>query len=130
MVRWCWVNFQCLFSINLDYSRARAYCACSRCGWGLFRHFFLIYHFSLLSPSFWEMVRYRLKYYLKGPLSPNNQPTNNQKLGKENDRVAPPKIEPFNVIHTQSSLDISNSNILKYSLIRCILFGHTIFLYI
>ena len=25
---------------NLDYSRARAYCACSRCGWGLFGHFF------------------------------------------------------------------------------------------
>ena len=23
-------------SYNLDYSRARAYCACSRCGWGLF----------------------------------------------------------------------------------------------
>ena len=26
---------------NLDYSRARAYCACSRCGWGLFWTFFL-----------------------------------------------------------------------------------------
>ena len=26
---------------DLDYSRARAYCACSRCGWGLFGHFFL-----------------------------------------------------------------------------------------
>ena len=25
---------------NLDYSRARAYCTCSRCGWGLFEHFF------------------------------------------------------------------------------------------
>ena len=25
----------------LDNSRARAYCACSRCGWGLFGHFFL-----------------------------------------------------------------------------------------
>ena len=25
----------------LDCSRARAYCACSRCGWGLFAHFFL-----------------------------------------------------------------------------------------
>ena len=35
---------------NLDYSRARAYCACSRCGWGLFGHFFLIYQFSFLSP--------------------------------------------------------------------------------
>ena len=25
---------------NLDNSRARAYCACSRCGWGLFGHFY------------------------------------------------------------------------------------------
>ena len=24
---------------NLDYSRARAYCACSGCKWGLFGHF-------------------------------------------------------------------------------------------
>ena len=24
---------------NLDYSRARAYCTCSRCGWGLFGYF-------------------------------------------------------------------------------------------
>ena len=32
---------------NLDYSRARACCACSRCGWGLFGHFF--FHLSFLS---------------------------------------------------------------------------------
>ena len=25
---------------NLGYNRARAYCACSRCGWGLFGHLF------------------------------------------------------------------------------------------
>ena len=31
---------------NLDYSRARACCACSRCRWGLFGHFSLICHFS------------------------------------------------------------------------------------
>ena len=33
----------------LDFSRARAYCACSRCGWGLFGHFFsrLSFLFSL-----------------------------------------------------------------------------------
>ena len=37
---------------NFDNSRARAYCACSRCGWGLFEHFFsLVYLFSFLSPS-------------------------------------------------------------------------------
>ena len=32
---------------NFDFSRARAYCACSRCEWGLFRHFFS--RLSLLS---------------------------------------------------------------------------------
>ena len=36
---------------NLDYRRARAYCACSRCRWGLFGHFFshlsFLFSFSL-----------------------------------------------------------------------------------
>ena len=61
-------------STSLDDSRARAYCACNRCGWGLFGHFSLIYLFSFLSPSLWETARYRLKYCLKGPLNPK-QPT-------------------------------------------------------
>ena len=56
---------------NLDESRARAYCACSRCRWGLFGHFFshlsFLFSFSL---SLGETARYRLKYCLKGPLSP------------------------------------------------------------
>ena len=33
-----------------------------------------IYPFFPLSPSLWKMARYRLKYCLKGPLNPNNQP--------------------------------------------------------
>ena len=36
---------------NLDNSREKAYCVCSRCGGGLFGHFFLVYLFSFLSPS-------------------------------------------------------------------------------
>ena len=61
---------------NLDYHRARACCACSRCRWGLFGHFFsLIYPFSPLYPCLWETARYRLTYCLKGPLNPK-QPTN------------------------------------------------------
>ena len=61
---------------NLDNGGARAYCACSRCGRGLFGHFFsLIYQFSFLSPSLCETARYRLKCCLKGPLNPK-QPTN------------------------------------------------------
>ena len=33
---------------SLDQSRARAYCTCNRCGWGLFGHLFsrLSLHFS------------------------------------------------------------------------------------
>ena len=61
---------------SLDDSRARAYCACSRCGLGVCLDIFsLIYLFSFRSPSLWETARYRLKYCLKGPLNPK-QPTN------------------------------------------------------
>ena len=60
---------------DLDYSRARAYCLAVGAGGGCLDIFSLIYHFSFLSPSLWETARYRLKYCLKGPLSPK-QPTN------------------------------------------------------
>ena len=67
---------------NLDYGRARAYCACSRCGWGCLDIFSLVYHFSFPTPSLWETAPYRLKYCLKGPLSPKttNQPQIRAKL--------------------------------------------------
>ena len=42
---------------------------------GLVWTFVLSSIISLLSPSLWETARYRLKYYLKGPLTQNNQPT-------------------------------------------------------
>ena len=60
---------------SLDDSRARAYRACSRCGWGMFGLFSLIYLFSFLSPSLLETARYRMKYCLKGLLNPR-QPNN------------------------------------------------------
>ena len=44
-------------------------------GGGCLDIFTLICPFSPLSPSLWEMARYRLKYCLKGPLNPK-QPTN------------------------------------------------------
>ena len=47
VVRRCWVNFQCRGVLQFGFSRARAYCACSRCGWGLFGHFYS--HLSFLS---------------------------------------------------------------------------------
>ena len=45
-------------------------------GGGCLDIFTLIYPFSPLSPSLWETTRYRLKYCLKGSLSPKstNQP--------------------------------------------------------
>ena len=58
MVRWCWVNFQCRGVLQLDYSRARAYCTCSRCGWGLFGHFYshlsFLFSFSLSLGGGWS----------------------------------------------------------------------------
>ena len=72
MERWCWVNFR---PTNLDQSRARAYCACSRCGWGLFGHFFSLLSFlSSFSLSLGDGPIYT-EILLKGPLSPK-QPTN------------------------------------------------------
>ena len=51
-------------------------------GGGCLDIFTLIYPSSPLSPSLWEAARYRLKYYLKGPLNPKqptNQPTESNK---------------------------------------------------
>ena len=50
-------------------------------GGGCLDIFSLVYHFSFLSPSLWETSRYRLKYCLKGPLSPK-QPTNQPSKGR------------------------------------------------
>ena len=44
-------------------------------GGGCLDIFTLVYLYSSVSPSLWETARYRLKYCLKGPLSPK-QPTN------------------------------------------------------
>ena len=49
VVRWCWVNFQCRGILQFGYSRARAYCARSRCGWGLYGHFYFLLSFFSLS---------------------------------------------------------------------------------
>ena len=39
-------------------------------GGGCLDIFSLVYYFSSLSPSLWKTARNRLKYCLKGPLSP------------------------------------------------------------
>ena len=65
---------------NLDKGGAMAYCACSRCGWGLFGPFIIsclsFFFLSLsLTLSLRKTVLYRLKYCLNGPLNPK-QSTN------------------------------------------------------
>ena len=60
---------------NLDYNMAKDLLRLQKVRVGSFGIVSLIYHFSLLSPSLWETAQYRLKYCLRGPLSPK-QPTN------------------------------------------------------
>ena len=76
VVRRCWVNFQCrgVFLIWIIIGQGPIALVVGA-GEGCLDIFSLIYHFSLLSPSLWETARYRLKYCLKGPLSPK-QPSN------------------------------------------------------
>ena len=76
VVRRCWVNFQC-WGVQLIWIIVGQGPIVLAVGavWGCLDIFSLIYHFSFLSPSLWETARYRLKYCLKGPLSPK-QPTN------------------------------------------------------
>ena len=76
VARWCWVNFQCRGVLLIWYRVGQGPTALAvGAGGGCLNIFSLIFHFSFPSPSLWETARYRLKYCLKGPLSPN-QPTN------------------------------------------------------
>ena len=77
MVRWSWVNFQCrgVLFVWIRVGQGPTALAVGAAG-GCLDIFTLIYPFSSLSPSLWETTRYRLKYCLKGSLSPKttNQP--------------------------------------------------------
>ena len=80
MVRRCWVNFQCRGVLLIWIIVGQGPIALAvGAGGGSLDIFSLIYHFSFLSPSLWETAQYRLKYCLKGPLSPK-QPTNHYYL--------------------------------------------------
>ena len=76
VMRWCWVSFQCQGVLHIWSRVGKGPTALAvGAGGGCLDIFSLVYHFSFLSPSLWEMALYRLKYCLKGPLSPK-QPTN------------------------------------------------------
>ena len=79
VVQWCWVNFQCrgVLLIWIIVGQGPNGLAVG-VGGGCFDSFSLVCHFFLLSVSLWETARYRLKYCLKGPLSP--KPTNQPNL--------------------------------------------------
>ena len=71
VVRRCWVNFQRRGVLLICIIVGQGPIALAvGAGGGCLDVFSLIYHFSFLSPSLWETARYRLKYCLKGPLSP------------------------------------------------------------
>ena len=80
VVRRCWVNFQCQ-GVLLTWSTVGQgpIVLAVGAGGGCLDILSLICCFSFLSPSLWETARYRLKYCLKGPLSPK-QPTNHTLL--------------------------------------------------
>ena len=84
VVRWSWVNFQCrgVLFVWIRVGQGPTALAVGA-GGGCLDIFTLIYPFSSLSPSLWEMTRYRLKYCLKGSLSPkttNQQPFTVEKI--------------------------------------------------
>ena len=75
MVRWCWVNFECrgvsLIWIIVGQGPIALAGGAGTGNLDIFRSSII----SVLSPSLWETAPYRLKYCLKGPLTPK-QPTN------------------------------------------------------
>ena len=74
--RWC--DFQCRGVLLIWTVVGQGPTALAVGAGGVVWTFFLSCIISLfLFPSLWEMARYRLKYCLKGPLSPK-QPTNHQ----------------------------------------------------
>ena len=77
---------------SLDKSRARPTALAVGAGGGRLDIFTLVYPFSALTPSLWETTRYRLKYCLKGSLSPK---TTNQPKSKVQNGPAPrdPRLE-------------------------------------
>ena len=83
----------------LDYSRARAYCACKKVRVG-FLYFCLSSIISLLSPSLWETARYRLIYRLKGLSSPKH-PTNQPFVQKTDRNCMPCSINSSMTLQTE-----------------------------
>ena len=123
VVRWCCVNFQCRGVLLIWITVGQGPTAFAiGAGGGCLAIFYLVYHFSFLSPSFLETARYSLKYRLKGPLSPK-QPTN-QALS----RISRPALNPLTyrvsfsvskISFWQSFTDISWSSLYVMDCLAC-----------
>ena len=76
VVRWSWISFQVrgVLLVWIRVGQGPAALAVGA-GGGCLDVFTLVCPFSFLSPSLWETTRYRLKYCLKGSLSPNTTTT-------------------------------------------------------
>ena len=92
VVRWYWVNFQC-WGVLLIWIRVGQGPTALAVGAGgvVWTFFSLVYRFSFLSPSLWETVQYKLKYCLKGPLSPKQ--TTNQSMYKRKSASIIPNLQ-------------------------------------
>ena len=89
MMRWSWINFQDRGVLLVWIRVGQGLTALAvDAGGGCLDILTLIYPFSFLSPFLWETTRYRLKYCLKGSLSPKttNQPNSH---GNISSRVGP-----------------------------------------
>ena len=83
MVRWCWVNFQCRGVLLIWIKVGQGPTALAVGAGEGYSDIFLSSIISLfLFPSLWKKARYKLKYYLKGPLSPNQPTVDSVRLNK------------------------------------------------
>ena len=119
MVRRCWVNCQCQGVLLTWLTVGQGPIVLSvGAGGGCLDIFTLIYPFFPLSPSLWETAPYRLKYCLKGPLSPK-QPTNQSStllISHKN----------FNEIEQLNMLTLLLRCLPMRRFLRSVYFGHTI----
>ena len=110
MVRLCWVNFHCRIVLLIWTNVAKGPTVLAvGAGGGCLDIFSLVYHFSLLSSSLWEMVRYRLNYCLKRPLKAK-QLTNQLTI---NIHILPPFLKWTNP-SSRPQVRLVNSNFYSY----------------
>ena len=93
-------------------------------GGGCLDIFSLVYHFPFHTPSLWETARYRLKYCLKGPLSPNQpNPTIWIKVGQGPPALAVGAdggcLDIFSLVYPFSPLSSSLWETVRYRLKYC-----------